>query len=138
MGTDHEPDGTFHRALKALNHGQTEAELDEAVRELTASVQRLGKAGTLTLKLTIQPLNQDGYGPVRVVDDVTVKAPKANRPVSMLFPDESHGLQLENPYQRKMDLKEVNEQQGPLKEVPESEKPLRGLDGDSEQEGSAG
>lgn len=130
MGTNATPDGAFHRALKALNHGQTEAELDEAVRELTEAVQKHGKQGTLTLKLTVQPLNQDGYGPVRVVDDISVKAPKANRPVSMLFPDESHGLQLENPYQRKMDLKEVNDTQQEHRELDQEEREMRDLPDD--------
>lgn len=94
----------FAAFLQDLRGGRAHAELTDAFAELIALVAERNKAGTLTFKLTVKP---DAGVQVTVIDEVSVKAPKSTRPVSLFFITDEHGLSREDPRQPKLPLREV-------------------------------
>lgn len=90
--------------LAEQRQGLTEVELGDALAELTRAVVETGKKGTLTLKVTVKASGDDM---VIVGDEITVKAPKADRAISIFFTDETARLQREDPRQGKLNLREV-------------------------------
>ncbi len=98
MTTTPEPDTPVIRPFTAWlteqRRGTLNQELAEGLHELTNAVQTLGKKGTLTLTITVVPTKGDHVG---VIDDVTVKAPKPDRPDSLWFVDHDGNLTRNDP-----------------------------------------
>lgn len=89
----------FAAFLLETNKGRSHAELTRALAALVADVQRSGKPGSLTYKLTVKP--QPGNEQmVIVVDQIVAKAPAAERASSVFFIDDDHGLVRNDPRQR--------------------------------------
>jgi len=107
-------DGQFIRPfsdwIDTQREGALGIELSEALHELVGAVTVMGKAGSLTLKLTIKPGEKGTTGSVTVTDAVTVKRPEEHVE-SFHFVDADGNLTRNNPRQLGYD--------GPLLEVPE-------------------
>lgn len=77
----------FKDVLTELGEGATHSELSDAFWEVISRVQETGKAGSLTLTLSIQT---NGAGRIEIKDEVKTKLPEFARPTSMFFIDR-HG-----------------------------------------------
>lgn len=93
MDDDRDEMGSFVEWLGEQRDGATVAELSAAMRELVEAVVLCGKQGSLTFRVTVRP---EG-GAVVVSDEVTVKAPKPDRGVSVFFVDDEFGLSRRDP-----------------------------------------
>lgn len=95
-----EPEGPTVRPFLAFlaehNEGQTAEECTREFHDLVESVQAHGKKGTFTLQVTLAPATK-GDNTVVAVDDVTVKAPKADRASKLYFIDQAGNLTRHNP-----------------------------------------
>src|SRR5690348_3352491 len=88
----------FPAVLAQLRKGALGNELTEHLEQIVAGVVSVGKAGTLTLKLTIKPAARRS-DMVVIEDAITVKAPEPDRPGSFFFATEDGGLAREDPNQ---------------------------------------
>jgi hypothetical protein len=93
-------------------------ELTHEFHDLVHAVTTMGKAGTLTLKLTVRPGEKGTTGSVNVTDEVIVKKPQS-KVESFHFIDVDGNLTRNNPRQLGYDgpLLEVAERAANVKEV---------------------
>lgn len=89
---------TFDDFFRELRRGGALYEAGEKLRDLVAAVERTGKGGSLTIKLSIQPDGKYGTA-VEVSDQITTKLPEPKRDSSLFFMDGSHNLTRNNPDQ---------------------------------------
>lgn len=104
-------------SLCRVSSGELVFELDSSLRSLVAACATLGRKGSLTLKLQVQPC---GQGRVEVGYDIAAKEPKEKRHPSMLFSTAQGQLLAHDPSQMEMDLKVVpmpSNQHQPLRTV---------------------
>ncbi len=107
----------FNEWLIDQRTGALNLELSVGLNSLAKAVETTGKAGSLTLKLTLKPAGKDTAGALVVSDVVTLKAPESH-PEVFFFVDDDDNLVRSNPRQLPMGgLLEVAEQSGALKEV---------------------
>ena len=92
--TDHPDDDTFVRPfadfLREQAGGRTHNELSEALHDLVCAVSDTGKGGSLTLTLTIKPLEKGNTSALLVTDKVAVKRPALERKASVFFADDGN------------------------------------------------
>ena len=106
----------FNEWLRDQRTGALNVELGEGLNKLVEAVETTGKAGTLTLKLTVKPAGKDTAGAMVVSDLVTLKSPESH-PEFFYFVDEDGNLTRSNPRQLPMTgLLEVPERSASLKE----------------------
>lgn len=86
----------FHDTLSKLRHGQLNDELGQKLAELTSRCQDTGRAGAITLTITLKP---GKAGQIEVYDDVKVKQPKDERGSTILWSTPDGNLQREDPRQ---------------------------------------
>jgi hypothetical protein len=96
----------FHQFLGDVRAGELNEELTAKLTELVTAVQNTGKAGSITLRITITPTKSLA---VEIDDDVSVKLPKLAKPTTLLFPTVEGNLQVQNPLQKTLDLKVVDD-----------------------------
>jgi hypothetical protein len=83
-------------------------ELDENLVELTNAVIETGKKGTLTLKLTLGPL--DGSTEQLLMnDEIKLAKPRAQRKPTVLFPTKSGDLTRNDPNQLEFQLMDLDD-----------------------------
>lgn len=105
----------FTDTLNALRFGTLNDDLTEALHELTERCANTGKAGSLTLSITLKP---GKGGQIEVIDDVKVKLPKEEKGTTLMFATPEGNLQREDPRQLKLDgLRSVDMETGELKKV---------------------
>ena len=95
-------------ALKLLSEhggGATQEEISDAIRDVVAAVTDEGKAGTVTVTISIKPLGK-GNG-LSVGIECKAKPPKQAAGVSVFFADGSNNLQRQDPRQSSMELREI-------------------------------
>lgn len=84
--------------LREQSAGKTHDDLTEALAEVVAGVKDTGKKGTLTLTITIAPL--DKAGTAMTVQDVVKKVvPQHDRRKSIFYPTASGSLVRDDPQQ---------------------------------------
>ena len=88
----------FISVLGQLGRRALVGELDENLAELVRQVRSAGKAGTLTLKLTVKPRNGD-VTEVDITEAVTLSAPQPARKPSIFFTSEEGTLSRTDPNQ---------------------------------------
>lgn len=111
----------FSAWLLEQRGGIPHSELSAALPDLVEAVTTYGKPGTLTLKITVKPADGD-RGAVIVADEVTLKAPGADRPVAMFFVDADHNLTRENPFHLPLPvLREVPTSAAPATDAPNAQ-----------------
>lgn len=97
----------FAEWLREQRNGAAQAELTDHLAELVEAVSMHGKAGTLTLKITVRPAGSTGLGTVLVMDEVAVKKPQGERQEAIWFVDRDFGLTRHDPSQLRLDLREA-------------------------------
>lgn len=88
----------FSEFLIAQRRGDLQAELGQALADLVDAVETHRKKGTLTLTLTLEP--QGKGNALSVIDDVTIKPPRAERDGSIWFADQDGSLSRTDPRQQ--------------------------------------
>lgn len=96
-----ETGNNFLNTLTELRGGETLADLHREIEGLIGSVRSLGKSGELTLKLKFS-LAHGSTATLVVTDDVTVKEPKADREITILFADDANRLSRRDPRQPRL------------------------------------
>ena len=81
---DEQEEQTFCSLLMAMNGGVVDSEMTLALRDLVGEVKRLGKNGSITLKINVKSA---GDRAIALSDEITVKIPKEPRPGKIMFPD---------------------------------------------------
>lgn len=87
----------FADTLQKLQRGKTARELATAMQDLVAAVQDTGKAGTLQVTLKVSKSKASGM--VEISDSYVVKAPRADREVSLFYVTDDHNLVRDDPRQ---------------------------------------
>lgn len=95
---------TFSQSVDMLRYGTLGEELTKELNALVAVCTDKQKVGELTLTLKLKP---GKGGQIEVFDEIKVKAPKAERPSSIVFATVENNLVTEDPRQRKLDLRQV-------------------------------
>lgn len=90
----------FAAVLQELNRGRTARELSEELAQLVSAVQETGKAGTLTLTLSLKPSKMTGA--LELTDKVSVKVPAFDRSASLFFAAADGSLTRDDPSQLKI------------------------------------
>lgn len=102
--------GVFTSTVTTLKNGKFVGDLDEALRTVTEAVNRVQKAGSVTLTLEIRP-NGLGVGDTplfQVVADIKNKIPKKKETGQSFFADDDHNLTRRNPNQDEVKFREVD------------------------------
>lgn len=102
----------FTDTLNALRFGTLSDELTKKLHELTVACTDTQRAGAITLTLQLKP---GKGGQVEVFDDIKLKMPKEERGSSIMFSTPDGNLQREDPRQKKLDLRSVNQDTGELR-----------------------
>lgn len=100
--------------LSQIRGGAAINDAAKELNELVRAVKETGKAGSLTIKLTVEPDKTDNTV-VTIQPDTTLKLPKKARAKGIFYVDEKTGdLTREDPRQIQMQLEKTaeREQQG--------------------------
>lgn len=96
-----EAGNNFLNTLTELRGGETQADLHRELEKLVGAVRSVGKAGELNLKLKVA-LAKGSTHTLVVTDEVTIKEPKADREITILFADDANKLSRRDPRQPKL------------------------------------
>ena len=94
----------FTDVLAQLSSGQVVDDLNASLAEVTKAVEQSGKAGALTIKLTIAP---NGDRMVTFETTITAKTPKATLGKTVFYTDDEGGVHRRDPRQHEMPLRSV-------------------------------
>jgi hypothetical protein len=114
----------FTMMLAKLRRGQTLEELSEVLVEAQDRCKETGKMAEITLKVKIKP-EKGMPGMYMITDEIKKRLPEFDRGASVMFEDANMQLQLEDPRQQKMDLREVELQKREAKKLAEETKPTQ-------------
>lgn len=89
----------FTDTLRDLRAGKTLDELAERLQEIVQAVQRCGKQGTLTLKLTIKPASRGDLETILIHDAIKAIVPEGERAATLFFGTPEGNLTRTNPRQ---------------------------------------
>jgi hypothetical protein len=107
----------FTEILGTLRYGHLNDDLAKELQALTLQCEKTGRAGTLSLKLTLKP---GKGGQIEVFDDISVTAPKDEKGSSLLFATTDGQLTRDNPRQLSIEgLRSVDMSTGELRRVGE-------------------
>lgn len=87
---------TFTSTVEALRFGTLGDELTDALRDVVARCASTGRAGAITLTLSLKP---GKGGQIEVFDEIKTKLPKEERGSSLMFATPENNLQREDPRQ---------------------------------------
>lgn len=88
----------FAEFLQEHRRGGALYDASVALQTLVKAIEETGKAGSLTIKLSLKPDTQ--YGTlVGVTDHISVKLPELGHPASVFYMDGSHNLVRSDPGQ---------------------------------------
>lgn len=97
-----DPDDTVVRPfadwLREQSGGTTHDELGDGLHDLVARVRDTGKKGSVSLTITVAPLNGDADVLV-VTDEIRLKLPEHDRKASLFYPDAQGNLTRTDPGQ---------------------------------------
>jgi len=88
----------FTEFLLEHRHGELHGEISASLNELAQSVVGIGKPGTLTITITVEPAGAS-HEQVFVKDDVQLKLPKPTRESAICFVDDDSNLVRRDPRQ---------------------------------------
>lgn len=114
----------FTVMLAKIRRGQTLEELSEVLAEAQDRCKETGKMAEITLKVKIKP-EKGMPGMYMITDEIKKRLPEFDRGASVMFEDANMQLQLEDPRQQKMDLREVELQKREAKQLAEETKPSK-------------
>lgn len=102
--------------LREQSHGKTHDEMGEALYDLVARVRDTGKKGTVSLTITVAPMDKD-VSVLVVSDEIKLRLPEHDRKASLFYPDKSGNLSRTDPNQLSFES---------LREVPAGVDPVTG------------
>lgn len=106
---------SFTDTVTALRYGTLADELTDSLQILTNKCADTGRAGTITLTLSLKP---GKGGQIEVFDDLKLKLPKEERGSSLMFATPEGNLQREDPRQHELPgLRRVDAETGELKKI---------------------
>ena len=94
---------TFQAVLDELRAGEAVRELYGKLVGLVGEVRVMGKPGELILKLKVIPPRQPGSASMAIIDEITVKSPKAQPEATTFFADDKNQLSRRDPRQPKLE-----------------------------------
>lgn len=97
----------FTNTLKDLRDGAVMPELDEALKQLVADVRATSKGGSLTLKISVNPMKQASNNMLVITYDIKVSPPPRDRESTILYATEDNELSRRDP--RQPELKNFRE-----------------------------
>lgn len=108
LGPDDDPViRPFADWLREQSSGSTHEELGDALFDLVARVRDTGKKGSLSLTITVAPMDKD-VDVLVVTDEIRLKLPEHDRKASLFYPDKTGNLSRSDPQQLTFDsLREV-------------------------------
>lgn len=110
---------TFTATVDALRYGTLGEELTKRLTSLTQACQERGKAGKITLTLTLKP---GKGGQMEVFDDIKFVEPKEDRGSSIMFATPEGHLQREDPRQKSLPgIRSVEQPAAPVREVVDAD-----------------
>lgn len=113
----------FSDTLNMLRFGTLNEDLGRELAGLVIACESAGKAGTLTLKLTVKP---GAAGQLEIADDIAVKKPKEVKGSSLLFSTPEGNLQRQDP--RQMEIEGIRQVGG---QAPASAETVRHVSTDA-------
>ncbi len=93
--------------LREHRNGVSHDELSDALQELVAAVVEEGKAGRLTLTISVKPADTGG-GALLVADDIKIVPPKRTKSGSIFFASPENNLIRQDPKQTTLPLRDIN------------------------------
>lgn len=96
---------SFVKFLQEHRSGSTHDEISDKIRDLVAAVTDEGKAGKLTITVSIKPIGKSDGMEVGV--EVKSSPPKPTAGVSIFFASPDNALVRQDPRQQTMELREV-------------------------------
>lgn len=93
--------------LSLIRQGGLLADVDEALRELVRTVCYMGKAGTVTVKISVKPATKNSRSNVIISDEISLKTPSLPTPETILFSTDDGELCESDPRQRNLDFGKV-------------------------------
>lgn len=109
----------FIKTISHLNKGGTISELDENLAELVRQIRATGKPGSLTLKLTVKPIDSEAKT-IEVKDKITLSVPDIPRRSSVFYTNEDGRVSRTDPEQPELPIQAVD---GGLEEEAPAIKP---------------
>ena len=107
--------------LRQLQGGQFIDECSEQLAALVKGVDETGKAGKLTITLALKKSS----GAIEIAASVTNKTPEPQPDTDLLWPTVEGNLTVDNPNQRKLDLRSVEDGPKAIKSVDQSTGEIR-------------
>jgi hypothetical protein len=91
--------------LNALRGGKTMDELAVQIHDAVSAVETFGKAGKVTLEITIAPFGTKGVsGAYAITGEISTKLPKPDPEVTLMFGDDDGNLSPNQTRQRDLGL----------------------------------
>lgn len=112
----------FVQMLAKMRRGQSAEELSEKLLEAQERCKQTGKVAEITYKVKIKP-EKGMPGMFMMTDDIKSRLPEFDRGASVMFEDANLQLQLEDPRQQKMELRQVDETPRETKTVEQEPQP---------------
>lgn len=108
----------FSTWLAQHRRGELDAEIAVALADIATAAQQTGKAGAVTIVLTVKPNPGDS---VVLVDEVKVKRPEPSRPAAIYYLGDDGRLQRDDPAQAAFfgeDVRRVDPDSGEIRGAP--------------------
>jgi hypothetical protein len=106
----------FVTTLGMLRSGAALPEIDQALAELIGAVKATGKAGSITVTLSVSPANKGANNMFFVTDQVAVKPPKVDREQTLVYATDDNTLSRRDP--RQPELPGVSREPAELRSFP--------------------
>lgn len=88
----------FSDWLREQSHGKTHEEMGEGLYDLVQRVLDTGKKGTLSLTITVAPMDKD-VSVLVVSDEIKLRLPEHDRKASLFYPGKDGNLSRTDPGQ---------------------------------------
>jgi len=105
----------FINTLAEVRAGGAIDDLDANLAALVAAVRHTGKAGELTLKITVKPASKGDIVTLMVTDDIKTKLPRLDKGATVFFADDTGGLTRRDPRQGEIVLRAVDDPTQPIR-----------------------
>ena len=108
----------FTTTLAELRGGAANEEMSEAMSEVVEQVRLTGRAGTITMKIRVEPASEGDVDRLKVSDEITVKAPKVAKKATFFFADPKNNLSRNDPLQQHIpEVREVADEKREVRDV---------------------
>jgi len=99
------PTNSIEDTLRHLRGGHLLADFQEQLAKVVQAVDATGKAGKLTLALTVKKVSRSGA--LEILDKVTATAPEEAPLTTLMYPTPEGRLAPSDPRQQALDLKSL-------------------------------